>query len=207
MLPCPTNFNLVRSKWIYRIKRNSNDNIERHKTRLVDHGYSRGGNRLLRHFYSSYQAYNNLPRSVSSYFQRMVNNTFLNGDLQEVVYMKQPQWFINPTKPSHASRLNKALYGLKRAPRFWFAKLKTYLITQGFKAFQSDTSLFVHHSSLVIIYVLVYVDDDLIVTCTNASLLQHFIAQLHHNFAMKDLGNVLHFFFGIQITRNATPAP
>lgn len=115
--------------------------------------------------------------------------------------MKQLQGFIDPTKPSHACYLNKALYRLKQAPRSWFTKLKTYLITQGFKVCKSDTSLFVHQSSLVTIYVLVYVDD-LIVTSTNATLIHHFIPQIHQNFAPKYLGD-LHFFLGIQIMRHA----
>lgn len=92
-----------------------------------------------------------------------INNAFLNADLSEVVHMKQPKGFEDPTHPNHVCKLHKALYGLKQAPRAWFTKLKAYLVTNGFRACQSDTSLFVHATPTVTIYVLVYVDD-LIVT-------------------------------------------
>ena len=53
-----------------------------------------------------------------------INNAFLNGDLQEEVFMVQPEGFINPMKPHHECKLRKVLYGLKQAPRTWFEKIE-----------------------------------------------------------------------------------
>ncbi|CAM8900500.1 unnamed protein product [Rhodiola kirilowii] len=116
--------------------------------------------------------------------------------------MAQPHGFEDPSRPNHVCRLHKALYGLKQAPRAWFNKLKQHLITQGFRACQSDTSLFVHSSAIATIYILVYVDD-LIITGSNSQLVQKFITDLNHTFALKDLGD-LNYFLGIQITRSAS---
>ena len=133
--------------------------------------------------------------------QVVINNAFLNGSLHEVVYMKQPQGFEDPNRPNHVCRLNKELYGLKQAPKEWFNKLKQHLIDQGFTTCQYDTSLFIHISPITIIYILVYVDDVIIIGI-NATEFQSFIQQLHKVFALKDLGH-LHHFLGLQITNTS----
>ena len=71
-----------------------------------------------------------------------INNAFLNGELQEEVYMAQPEGFIDPTKPTHVCKLRKALFGLKQAPIGWFENLRGALIDWGFHNSILDTSLF-----------------------------------------------------------------
>ncbi|CAM8882543.1 unnamed protein product [Rhodiola kirilowii] len=114
--------------------------------------------------------------------------------------MAQPQGFEDPSRPNHVCRLHKALDGLKQAPRAWFNKLKQHLITRGFRACQSDTSLFVHSYAITTIYILVYVDD-LIITGSHSQLVQKFITDLNRTFALKDLGD-LNYFLGIHIARS-----
>lgn len=94
------------------------------------------------------------------------------------------------------------MYGLKQAPIAWFTKLKTYLVLTGFRACQSDTSLFVKISPKSKLYVLVYVDD-LIITGTNDQELQMFVSNLNQAFSLKDLGD-LHFFLGLKIQKSKT---
>ena len=62
-----------------------------------------------------------------------VKSVFLNGFIEEEVYVKQPSGFENPKFPNRVNKLQKALYGLKQAPRAWYDRLKTFLLTQGFK--------------------------------------------------------------------------
>lgn len=129
-----------------------------------------------------------------------INNAFLNGELHEQVFMEQPKGFIDPQYPSHVCLLKKALYGLKQAPRGWFTMLKTFLISHGFKSCLSDCSLFVRQLPNDVTYILMYVDD-LIVTGSNPQSINQFGGILHGTFSLKDLGP-LHFFLGIEVTRN-----
>ncbi|GJR54057.1 retrovirus-related pol polyprotein from transposon TNT 1-94 [Tanacetum coccineum] len=75
-------------------------------------------------------------------YQMDVKTAFLNGELNEVVYVSQPEGFVNPDHPSHVYRLKKALYGLKQAPRAWYDKLSMFLIKSGFTKGVVDPTLF-----------------------------------------------------------------
>ena len=61
-------------------------------------------------------------------FQMDVKSAFLNGFIEEEVYVQQPLGFENPKHPNYVYKLQKALYGLKQAPRAWYARLKTFLV-------------------------------------------------------------------------------
>ena len=61
-----------------------------------------------------------------------VKSAFLNGFIEEEVYVKQPPSFENPKFPNRVYKLQKTLYGLKQAPRAWYDRLKIFLLAQGF---------------------------------------------------------------------------
>ena len=125
-----------------------------------------------------------------------VNNAFLNGLLDETVYMVQPPGFEVQDK-SLVCKLNKVLYGLKQAPRQWFDRLKITLIRFGFQASKCDPSLFIYKRQAHTIFLLVYVDD-IILTSNSSSLIQQITTQLHSAFSLKQLGQ-LDYFLGIEI--------
>ena len=72
-----------------------------------------------------------------------VKSTFLNGMLQEEVYVEQPKGFVDPHRPDDVYKLKRALYGLKQAPRAWYDRLTAYLTEHGFKRAFVDTTLFI----------------------------------------------------------------
>ncbi|GJZ54607.1 copia protein [Tanacetum coccineum] len=65
-------------------------------------------------------------------YQMDVKMAFLNGELKEVVYVSQPEGFVDQDNPSYVYKLKKALYGLKQAPRAWYDMLSSFLISQQF---------------------------------------------------------------------------
>ena len=71
-----------------------------------------------------------------------IKSAFLNGEIEEEIYVKQPPNFVNPKKPSHVNKLHKALYGLKEAPRAWYKCLTKFLLDKGFGIGKIDSTLF-----------------------------------------------------------------
>ena len=88
-----------------------------------------------------------------------VKSAFLNGFLNEEVFVEQPKGFQDPHFPDHVLRLKKALYGLKQAPRAWYDRLTTYLLDHGFKRGQANRTLFIKRDEKSLLVAQVYVDD------------------------------------------------
>ena len=126
-----------------------------------------------------------------------VKNAFLHGPLTEPVYVSQPPGFEDPTFPEHVWKLNKALYGLRQAPRAWFNCLSSYLIHYGFTCSTADPSLFIYRHQDILIILLLYVDD-IILTGNSIHELDSFVHELSSRFNIKDLGH-LHYFLGIEV--------
>ena len=133
-------------------------------------------------------------------FQMDLHNAFLQGDLFEEVYMTLPPGFGSQGE-NKVCRLLKSLYGLKPASRQWNLKLTTALIQSGFTQSKLDYSLFTKKDTTGgMVIILVYVDD-LLITGNNEVLIQEAKDILHHNFKMKNLGE-LRYFLGIEFARS-----
>lgn len=115
--------------------------------------------------------------------------------------MRQPPGFEDSAHPDYVCRLHKSIYGLKQSPRAWYSRLSDMLHQLGFVAAKTDTSLFVFHHAVITIYMLVYVDDIVVVTsCPKASA--SLIKRLGDAFPVKDLGP-LHYFLGVEAVRDS----
>ena len=91
--------------------------------------------------------------------QMDVKTTFLNGIIQEEVYVEQPQGFEIHGRESHVCRLKKALYGLKQAPRAWYSRLDSYLQQMGFQKSEADSNLYFIMFEDDTLILRLYVDD------------------------------------------------
>jgi hypothetical protein len=115
--------------------------------------------------------------------------------------MAQPTGFVDSALPNHVYLLHRSLYGIKQAPRAWYARLSDFLQTISFQASKVDTSLFVLMRNHNICYLLVYVDD-ILLTVNNSALIHCLITLLSSEFKLRDLGNA-HYFLGVEVTHTS----
>ena len=131
--------------------------------------------------------------------QMDVKNAFLQGELEEEVYMIQPPGFESRVHPNVVCRLKKPLYGLKQAPRAWHSKITQYLHQIGFRMSKSDTSLYFRSDSDSPIVIILYMDD-LVIRGKDLAEINKVKSLLSGLFEMKDL-HELHYFLGIEVIR------
>ena len=115
------------------------------------------------------------------HFQMDVKSDFLNGFINEEVYVEQPSDFENLHFPNHVFKLSKALYGLKQALRAWYERLSKFLIENGFNRGKVDTILFIKVKGNDILIVQIYVYD-IIFGATNEYLCEEFSKVMQSEF-------------------------
>ena len=130
----------------------------------------------------------------------VIKNAFLNGDLDEEVYMEQPPGFVAQGESHKVCRLKKALYGLKQSPRAWFGRFSTAILTFGMIRCSVDHSVSYRCSSGKRLLLIVYVDD-IVITGDDSEGIGELKAFLHQQFQTKDLG-LLHYFLGIEVAQS-----
>eukprot|EP00253_Pinus_taeda_P033415 PITA_33415 len=121
-----------------------------------------------------------------------VKSAFLNGDLEEEVYIEQPDGFILGNDPNLVCRLKKALYGLKQAPRAWYYRLDKYLHQQGFSKGSADSNLYIKVENDKLLILVVYVDD-IIFGSNEEEMSQSFALVMQKEFEMSLLGELTYF--------------
>lgn len=153
LVPPPSHGNVIGCQWIYKIKRHSDGSIARYKARLVANGNQQAeGLDFLETF--SPVVKQPTVRIILSYKwplkQLDVSNAFLHGVIHEDVCMKQPLGYKDPTHPHFVCKLNKALYGLRQAPRAWFSVFSSYPLELGFQARQIHPCFFFTRGPLLL---------------------------------------------------------
>jgi hypothetical protein len=126
-----------------------------------------------------------------------VKSAFLNGVIQEEVYVRHPLGFESPKYPNRVYKLSKALDGLKQVPRAWYASLKTFLLEYGYVMGSVDKTLFTLNHGTNFLLVQIYVDD-IIFGGTSHTLVSRFREMMKSEFQMSMMGE-LTFFLDIQV--------
>lgn len=198
----------IGSKWVYKIKLKATCEVERYKARLVAKGYHQQAGLDYHETFAPVAKMVTVKTVISvaashnwPLYQMDVHNAFLQGDLNEEVYMEIPQGFRRKGEQK-VCKLLKSLYGLKQASRQWNIKLTEVLLDTGFTQSSHDHSLFTKSNGHDIAVILIYVDD-LLLTGNSHQLIQELKDSLHSRFKMKNLGD-LKYFLGIEILRSKT---
>lgn len=209
LVPPKPGVNIIDSKWVFKIKYKPDGSIEHRKARLVAKGFKQQYGLDYDDTFSPVVKPTTIRVLLSLAVtkgwhlrQTDIQNAFLHGVLQEDMYMKQPPGFEDVTHPDYLCKLDKSLYGLKQAPRAWFSRLSNTLIQLGFSPSKADVSLFILRRADLHMYILIYVDDIIIVS-SSSSATERLLQQLHGEFAVKDTG-ALHYFLGIEVHHTAT---
>jgi histone deacetylase 1/2 len=203
LVPLPPHKKAIGCKWVFRVKENPDGTVNKFKARLVAKGFLQTAGFDFTETFSpvikpiTIRIILTLAVTFKWQVQQIdINNAFLNGILQEEVYMTQPAGFEASDK-SLVCKLHKSLYGLKQAPRAWYDRLTQTLLNLGFVKSRCDPSLLVHNQKGACTYVLIYVDD-ILITGSSSQLISDLIHKLNMHFALKQLGQV-DYFLGIEV--------
>jgi hypothetical protein len=129
-----------------------------------------------------------------------MKNAFLHSDLYEDIYMDHPRGFMQDS--SLVFQLKKSLYGLKKAPRAWYAKMESYLLSHKFVHCKSNPNVYMLRTTNSLLLLFMYVDDFFITDCSTSTIVA-VKRILHDSFLMMDMG-LLHFFLGLNINQDAS---
>jgi hypothetical protein len=207
LVELPAGRKAVGCRWVFKIKKNADGTVERYKARIVAQGFAQKPHLEYTETFAPVARFASL-RSVIAIAaiedmeldQLDVSSAFLNGDLDEEIYMAQPPGFIQPGQEHLVCRLKKSIYGLKQSPRQWNKKLHETLLDLGFRRCPSEHSVYVFAKDGVKLIIPIYVDD-LTLACNDRTALDMVKAELKKRFKMRDLGPC-RYVIGIEVIRN-----
>ena len=125
-----------------------------------------------------------------------VKSAFLNGELNEAVFVEQPQGYVRKGDEHKVYKLKKALYGLKQAPRAWYSRIEAYFTKEGFEKCSCEHTLFIKKKDGGKILIISLYVDDLIFTGNDEGMLIKFKNSMKLEFDMTDLG-MMKYFLGV----------
>lgn len=191
-------------KWVFKTKLKPDGTIAKHKARLVAKGFMQKKGLNYEEVFAPVARMETVRLIVAlaswwnwTLWQLDVKSAFLNGPLEEEIYIQQPQGFISTGKESKVLKLRKALYGLKQAPRAWNKRIDTFLVHSGFMKCTSEHGVYVKMMNQVDVLIICLYVDDLLITGTSLSGIEELKTSLKQEFEMSDLGT-LTYFLGIE---------
>ena len=203
----PDDVRPIGCKWIYKKKKGIDGKVQTFKARLVAKGYTQKEGVDYEETFSPVAMLKSIRilLSIAAYYdyeiwQMDVKTAFLNGSLDECIYMVQPEGFITQDQEQKVCKLLKSIYGLKQASRSWNIRFDTTIKSYGFEQNVDEPCVYKHIIDKKVVSLLLYVDDILLIG-NDVKILSDVKAWLANQFQMKDLGEAS-YILGIQIIRD-----
>ena len=197
----------VGSKWVYKVKTGGDGAIERYKARLVAQGFNQQQGADYDETFcpvvrmESFRALVALSTQHNLKLHHVdVSTAFLNGVLEEEVYMRQPEGYTNPEEEHLVCKLSKSIYGLKQSPRCWNTALHTHLVKMNFQQLHSNPCIYKSKTEGDKFFIGVYVDD-IVLAGENETRIQEVKQMLASKFDIMDLGK-LTYFLGMSVVQD-----
>uniref|UniRef100_A0A2N9G8K6 Reverse transcriptase Ty1/copia-type domain-containing protein n=1 Tax=Fagus sylvatica TaxID=28930 RepID=A0A2N9G8K6_FAGSY len=181
LVDLPPGRKTIGNKWVLKVKRKADGSINRYNARLVAKGYTQREGIDYEDTFSPVTA-------------------FLNGELDEEIYMTQPMSFEVQGHEYKVSRLKHSIYGLKQSSRQWYLRFHDFITSFGFEMIEEDHCVYLKRSKRSILILSLYVDDILIARNDMGSIVTT-KKWLSSTFEMKDMGEA-NFVLGVKITRD-----
>lgn len=201
----PAGCKAVSCKWVFKHKLNAQGEIARYKSRLVARGFSQVAGVDFHETFSPVVKTQSIRMMLAlaaardwDLEQMDVSTAFLYGDLEEDIYMEQPEGFVDPEHPTWVCKLKKTLYGLKRSAREWYKCIDKYLKPIGFIQNPAGANVYIYNKGGYMVILALYVDDAILAS-NNRELLDWVKGMLHKCYDMKDIGS-LTFILGVQLS-------
>jgi hypothetical protein len=210
LMELPPGKKAIDLKWVFKLKRGADNEIVKYKGRVVARGF------MQEFGLDYYETYAGVVRSTSvrvvlalaafydlEILQLDFVNAYLNSDLEEEVYVRQPPGYVKTGKEHLVHRVLKGLYGLKQSARAWNKRAIKSFQKLGFKQLQADPNVLIKGSfkdPRNVLIVTLYVDDVKLVG-GNESAMLNAVDRLNDEFELTNLGN-LRYYLGIKITRD-----
>lgn len=206
LVELPKGKKALHNKWLYRVKE-EHDGSMRYKARLVVKGFQQKEGIDYNDIFApvvkltTIRTVLSIVASQDLYLEQLdVKTAFLHGDLEEEIYMHQPEGFSKKGNENLVCLLKKSLYGLKQAPRQWYMKFDNFMHKEDFQKCNADHCCYIKRYQSSYIILLLYVDD-MLVAGPDMDDIKRLKRQLSKEFDMKDLGPAKKIL-GMQITRD-----
>ena len=207
LVDLPEGRRAIGNKWVLKVKHKADGSVERFKARLVAKGFTQQEGIDYEETFSHVVRFTSIRLILAivasldlELHQMDVKTAFLNGELDEEIYMEQPTGFVEEGNEHKVCKLLKSIYGLKQSSRQWYFRFQEVVLSNGFTMIDEDNCVYTKRSKGKFVIMSLYVDD-ILIAGNDKDFVMDVKAWLSSSFEMKDMGEAA-YILGVKISRD-----